>query len=177
MKSLTFYSFYKKISEFLSTEKRLLIAISGGMDSMTLLHLALGLRPNHKLFGVHVNHGLRSKSKSEQKFVERLCINYNIPLFVKKINTHFHQKESVEMWARRLRYNAFSEAKKEFDCDYVMTAHHANDSVETIIMRLDDGCGIEGLRGIPKNNGVFIRPSIPQPSSKRIIIVSTESFA
>ena len=88
MKSLNFFSFYNKISEFLSTEKRLLIAISGGMDSMTLLHLCLGLRPNHKLFGVHVNHGLRSKSKSEQKFIERLFKNYNVPLFVKKINTH-----------------------------------------------------------------------------------------
>ena len=103
MKSLTFLSFNNKISEFLLTEKRLLIAISGGMDSMTLLHLALGLRPKHKLFVVHVNHGLRSKSKSEQKFVERSCKNYNIPLFVKKINTHFHQQESIEMWARRVR--------------------------------------------------------------------------
>ena len=165
MKSLTFFSFYNKISEFLSTEKRLLIAVSGGMDSMTLLHLFLGLRPNHKLFGVHVNHGLRFKSKSEQKFVERVCKNYNVPLFVKKINSQYHKEESIEMWARRVRYNAFSEVKRELNCDYVMTAHHANDSVETIIMHLNDGCGIEGLRGIPKSNGVFIRPLLTYKKS------------
>ena len=92
MKSLNFFSFYNKISEFLSTEKRLLIAISGGMDSMTLLHLCLGLRPNHKLFGVHVNHGLRSKSNSEQKFIDNwnAIFRGNILKTYKKLPCYWH---------------------------------------------------------------------------------------
>ena len=157
-KSLTFDSFLNEMSEFLLGEKRLLVAISGGVDSVALLHLCLQLQPNHKLFAVHVNHGLRHDSKSEQSFIERLCLKYKIPLLIKRFKPDFNKKESVEMWARRVRLNAFLETRKEFDCDYIMTAHHSNDNLETILMHLDDGCGVEGLRGIPKQNGFIIRP-------------------
>ena len=71
-KSLTFNSFLNEMSEFLLGEKRLLVAISGGIDSVALLHLCLQLQPNHKLFAVHVNHGLRHDSKSEQSLKKSL---------------------------------------------------------------------------------------------------------
>ena len=84
LKSLTFNSFNFGISKFLSNNNNLLLAISGGMDSVALLHLCLRLRPKHKLYAVHVNHGLRSESTFEQKFVKNLCNKYKIPLYTKK---------------------------------------------------------------------------------------------
>ena len=78
-KLLTFNSFNSTISKYLSNNKNLLLAISGGMDSVALFHLCLGLRPKHKLYAVHINHGLRSESIFEQKFVKNLCKKYKIP--------------------------------------------------------------------------------------------------
>ena len=89
LKLLTFNSFNCEISKFLSNNNNLLLAISGGMDSVVLLHLSLGLRPRHKLYAVHVNHGLRSESTFEQKFVKNLCSKYNIPLLAKKYCPNF----------------------------------------------------------------------------------------
>ena len=73
LKSLTFNSFKNEISKLLSNKKKLLIALSGGMDSVALLHLCLGLRPKYKLYAVHINHGLRSESIFEQAFIKDLC--------------------------------------------------------------------------------------------------------
>ena len=128
------------------------------MDSVALFHLCLGSKIKNKIFAVHVNHQLRANSETDQLFVEDLCMKHNVPLFVKKNHVEIKNGESNEMWARRIRYNAFIEGKSKFDCDYVITAHHANDLVETIVMQLNNGCGIEGLRGIPKINGPYFRP-------------------
>ena len=128
------------------------------MDSVALFHLCLGSKIKNKIFAVHVNHELRAKSKTDQLFVEDLCLKHNVPLFVKRNHVEIKNGESTEMWARRIRYNAFIEGKSKFDCDYIITAHHANDLVETIIMQLNNGCGIEGLRGIPKINKPYFRP-------------------
>ena len=99
---LTFNLFNSSISKYLSNNKNLLLAISGGMDSVALLYLCLGLRPKHKLYAVHINHGLRSESIYEQKFVKNLCKKYEIPLFIKKCEPNFANGESMEMWARRV---------------------------------------------------------------------------
>ena len=64
----------------------------------------------------------------------------------------------MEMWARRIRQKYFKLAKEKFKCDFIFTAHHLNDKVETMIMNLDKGCSIEGLRGIPKQNNFILRP-------------------
>ena len=166
LKLLTFNSFNCEISKFLSNNNNLLLAISGGMDSVALLHLCLGLRPKHKLYAVHINHGLRLESMFEQKFVNNLCMKYKIPLFIKKCDPNFANGESMEMWARRVRHDTYLSAKGKFNCDYILTAHHANDLVETILMHLDSGCGIEGLKGIPKKNRHIIRPLLPYKKSE-----------
>ena len=165
-KLLTFNSFNSSISKYLSNNENLLIAISGGMDSVALLHLCLGLRPKHKLYAVHINHGLRSESIFEQKFVNNLCKKYKIPLFIKKCDSNIANGESMEMWARRIRQDTYLSAKEKFDCDYILTAHHANDLVETILMHLDSGCGIEGLKGIPKINQQIMRPLLHYKKSE-----------
>ncbi|MFL3024780.1 MAG: tRNA lysidine(34) synthetase TilS, partial [Candidatus Neomarinimicrobiota bacterium] len=68
------------------------------------------------------------------------------------------KNESIEMWARRMRQKYFELARENFKCDFIFTAHHLNDKVETILMNLDKGCSIEGLRGIPKKNKFILRP-------------------
>ena len=119
LKSLTFNSFNFGISKFLSNNNNLLLAISGGMDSVALLYLCLRLRPKHKLYAVHVNHGLRSRSTIEQKFVKNLCNKYKIPLYTKKYYSTFLKGESMEMWARRVRQSTYLSAKEKFNCDYI----------------------------------------------------------
>ena len=136
------------------------MAVSGGMDSVALLHLTAEMRSaaNFQVFAVHVNHGLRNASEEEEMFVQDLCDGFNVSLTVHHANSEFLKGESMEMWARRVRQDAFESTRKKLNCDYILTAHHANDNLETILMHLDDGCGIEGLRGIPKKNGMTIRP-------------------
>lgn len=83
-----------------------------------------------------------------------------IPLITYKANFVQNKNESMEMWARRTRQHYFELARKNFQCDFIFTGHHLNDKVETIIMNLDNGCSIEGLRGIPKKNKYILRPLI-----------------
>ena len=118
-KLLTFNSFNSSISKYLSNNKNLLLAISGGMDSVALLYLCLGLRPKHKLYAVHINHGLRLESMFEQKFVNNLCMKYKIPLFIKKCDPNFANGESMEMWARRVRYDTYLSAKGKFNLSLI----------------------------------------------------------
>lgn len=134
------------------------MAISGGMDSVALLHLASQFQSDHDIYAVHVNHGLRDVSNSEEQFVKAFCKSLDIPLTIHRADTPQQKGESMEMWSRRIRQSAFASAQEQFNCDWTLTAHHANDNVETILMHLDDGCGIEGLRGIPKQNGNMLRP-------------------
>ncbi len=155
---LTFPRFLRELNSFISPKDRFLVAISGGMDSVALLYLASQLQQDHDIYAVHVNHGLRDASDFEEKFVSELCESLNIPLSVHHANSPQKKGESMEMWARRIRQSAFDSAQKEFNCDWSLTAHHGNDNVETILMHMDDGCGIEGLRGIPKQNGKILRP-------------------
>ena len=146
-RSLTLNRFTRNFNSLVSKKSRLLVAVSGGMDSIALLHLSSKFKKDYEIFGVHVNHGLREASESEEKFVRGLCHDYNILLSVHNANRYFIPGESMEMWARRIRQDAFESARKEYNCDFVLTAHHANDNAETILMHLDDGCGVEGLRG------------------------------
>ena len=134
------------------------MAISGGKDSICLIHLASQLRPNHKIFAVHINHGIREDSLNEEKKVSNYCQSLKIPLIVYKAHYYPDNNESMEMWARRIRQKYFKLARQNFECDFILTGHHLNDKIETIIMNLDNGCSIEGYRGIPKQNKFILRP-------------------
>ena len=158
---LTFTQFARELNSVISTKDRLLVAVSGGMDSVALLHLTYQLQSAHDVYAVHVNHGLRDPSDSEELFVHSLCESMDIPLAIHGAEDNRRQGESMEMWGRRIRHTAFESAQKEFNCNWILTGHHANDNVETILMHLEDGCGIEGLRGIPVQNGKILRPLLP----------------
>ena len=138
----------------------LLLTVSGGIDSVVLADLChrAGIR-----FGVaHVNFGLRgSESDADEAFVRQLASTYGVPFHY----THFKTKEvageegiSVQMAARQLRYPWFEAVADEFGYDFVATAHHQNDVLETVLLNLVRGTGLAGLRGIPVRQGRIIRP-------------------
>ena len=140
--------------------KKLLIAISGGLDSMMLFHLCKELGMN---IGVaHCNFGLRGEeSKVETLFVKTKMEEAQTPCYIKYFNTYAYAKEkkkSTQMAARELRYTWFQELVEVHDFQYILTAHHADDTAETLLINLSRGTGVKGLSGIPRQNKNVVRP-------------------
>lgn len=144
-------------------EKKLFLAVSGGLDSMVLLHLMKQLP--YEIAVLHCNFQLRGlESFGDQEFIQNYCDQNNIPIFT----THFDTKAfaedyklSTQVAARELRYSWFYEQLEEQNFDYILTAHHADDNLETFIINLTRGTGLEGLTGIPEQNDKVIRPLLP----------------
>ncbi len=141
-------------------QNRLLLAISGGVDSMTMLHLFLDCGFNVSM--AHCNFGLRdAESDGDEEFVSRTAMNLGIPLYVKRFDTKTYAEEhkvSIQMAARDLRYSWFRKLMQEHGFNKIATAHHANDVAETFLINLTRGTGIKGLTGIAINNNQLIRP-------------------
>lgn len=148
-------------SRFPFIEKsKLLIAISGGMDSVVLAHLCYEMKLNFAL--AHCNFNLRgNESDIDEDFVVQLADDLNVEVYVESFETETYAKEqqlSTQMAARELRYTWFNELMEQLNFDYLMTAHHADDNLETFLINLSRGTGLEGLTGIPELNGNIIRP-------------------
>ncbi|WP_299260936.1 tRNA lysidine(34) synthetase TilS [uncultured Aquimarina sp.] len=144
-------------------EKKLLIACSGGLDSIVLTHMChlLGLD-----FGIaHCNFKLRgTESEGDEEFVSELANKMTVPFFITNFATEEYAKSnklSIQMAARELRYNWFRELVLEYQYDYVLTAHHKDDNLETFLINLSRGTGIDGLTGIPEINDIYVRPLLP----------------
>jgi tRNA(Ile)-lysidine synthase len=144
-------------------ESKLLIAISGGLDSVVLAHLCKFLKLDFSL--AHCNFSLRGEeSNTDQAFVIQLAKDLEVEIFTKTFQTEeFAKKEklSIQLAARKLRYNWFEEILETETLDYVLTAHHADDNLETLLINLSRGTGIEGLTGIPPQNNNIVRPLLP----------------
>lgn len=144
-------------------EKKLLVATSGGIDSMVLIHLLQKLKFNIGL--AHCNFQLRnSESDADEKFVKSYAELHKIPCFIIKFDTKNYSevnKLSAQVAARNLRYNWFNEILVQEKYDFIITAHHADDVAETFMINLSRGTGLEGLTGIPSQNGNIIRPMLP----------------
>ncbi len=163
----------KAITDFLNKyripkEAGFIIAVSGGADSISLLHAFKYL--NLKILALHCNFGLRGKeSDMDEQFVKRFCDTYGIALSVKKFATTLYAKEkgiSIEMAARELRYNWFAEMKTRKKMDYIVVGHHADDLAETFFINICRGTGIKGLTGIKPINGDLLRPLLPFPRTE-----------
>lgn len=139
---------------------RLLLAISGGHDSMVMAHLFQLC--NYSFSVAHVNFQLRGEdSDRDEQFVKDWCSQYKIPVFSQRVETNNYATEnklSVQMAARDLRYAWFNEVLNQNGFQYVVTAHHLNDSIETVLINLARGTGLEGLTGISAKSGNLIRP-------------------
>nr|WP_293295123.1 tRNA lysidine(34) synthetase TilS [Allomuricauda sp.] len=144
-------------------DKRLLLACSGGLDSMVLAHLCLGLGLDIEL--AHCNFKLRgAESNGDEDFVRNSGRQWGVQVHVKHFETEEYARNhgiSIQMAARDLRYQWFTEILDNTSCGYVLTAHHADDSLETFLINLSRGTGLDGLSGIPEINGKVIRPLLP----------------
>jgi tRNA(Ile)-lysidine synthase len=141
-------------------DKKLLIAISGGVDSVVLTHLLHEL--NFDISLAHCNFQLREKeSDLDEEFIGLLAQKTSNQIFTIKFDTEefaSKNKLSTQIAARELRYNWFQEVIKKHNFDYVLTAHHADDNLETFLINLTRGSGLDGFTGIPKINGNIVRP-------------------
>lgn len=157
----------KQLSEFITQfnirkEDRFLIAISGGIDSVALTHL---MHTNGFSLGLaHFNYQLRGEeSEKDEEFVKQLAANWNLTLHSNSANTKelaAQQKKGIQELARDLRYEWFQRLAESTPYNWIVTAHHLNDSVETTILNLTKGTGLRGLKGIPPVNQNVIRPLI-----------------
>ena len=169
MKNSVFNQFEKSLYEALSNGdhirvgQQIIIAVSGGKDSMTLLYsmcrIADGLKL--KINAVHINHHLRDNSNNDQILMEKFCKQLKINFTLDHLNPATKLKgESPEAWARNHRYASLERTRKEIGADWIFTAHHGNDQIETILFHLSQGTGISGLRGIHDNQGHILRPML-----------------
>jgi len=154
-----FQQYIKSISLFNSTD-RILLAVSGGVDSIAMVQLFKNAGFN---FGIaHVNFGLRGEeSDRDEAFVQQLAKELNVPFYDKHFNTKQYaadHKISVQMAARDLRYAWFDEILNEHSYNFVATAHHLDDQAETFFINLLRGTGISGMHGILPKQGKLIRP-------------------
>lgn len=143
-------------------ERPLLLACSGGLDSMALAHLCVGAGLKIRL--AHCNFNLRgSESDGDELFVREWAKTMGVEIEVKSFDTKAHIAKhggSVQMAARELRYGWFEELLQTGPFEYVLTAHHADDALETFLINLSRGTGLDGLAGIPVQNGRVIRPML-----------------
>jgi len=148
-----------------------ILGLSGGADSMCLLHMLLELRETHGLtiVCVHVNHGIRKAADTDEAFVKSSCDTLSIELRTYRVDAKSHSaknKQSIEAAARELRYQCFEDARQYFSQTYdgknfkIATAHNLNDVSETVLMNFLRGSGLQGLSGIPPVRGNIIRPLI-----------------
>ena len=145
----------KKEFSFLNKSK-LLVCVSGGVDSMVLINLLKRL--NYDVSIAHCNFNLRNdESDLDEDFVKSYAFNNSIQFFSKSFVTQL-RKHSMQMAARNLRYKWFYNILKTEKLDYIITAHHLDDSLETFILNLSRASGIEGLTGIKQLNDVIARP-------------------
>ena len=168
--------FMKRVLIYLHTLLRkndcIVVATSGGPDSMCLLHLLCELKQelNLKLIVAHVNHNLREASKMEASFVQKVCEENN--LIYEYLEIKDYGQENIEQAARLKRYNFFDELVHTYHAKYLMTAHHGDDLMETILMRLTRGSSLKGYAGFKKeyekDNYKVVRPLITQTKQEII---------
>lgn len=152
--------FFRKNPE-LTANKKILLAVSTGVDSMVLLHLMEQQGAN---IGVaHVDHQLRPESKAEADFLRNYCEEHKLPFYL-KVWQH-PVVRNVEAEARRVRYTFFKEIMGQEKYDFILTAHHGDDQLETLLMRLTRGGSFIGHSGIVRQqkfgDGILLRPLLP----------------
>lgn len=144
-------------------DSKLLIAVSGGIDSVVLAHLCHLLKLDFSL--AHCNFKLRYEdSDRDAVFVKSLAEKLKVQEHNIEFDTTSYSEDkniSTQMAARELRYFWFEELIKKFNYDYVLTAHHTNDNIETVLINLTRGTSLHGLSGIPEVNGNIVRPLLP----------------
>lgn len=139
---------------------RVLCAVSGGVDSMYLLHrmAELGAQRGFTVGCAHFNHGLRGvESDRDEAFVRAQCEKLGVPFYAGRGDVTSVRGMGTEAAARELRYAFLTHCADEHGYDWITTAHTADDNAETLLLNLARGCGLRGLTGIPPQRGKLLR--------------------
>lgn len=159
-----------RLSSELGRRPSILLAVSGGVDSMTMAHLAMSSTVPERICVAHMNFSLRGdESDGDEAFVRQWCKERGIELFCKKVDTQAYagmKGISIEMAARELRYSWFESLLAENHLDFVAVAHNLNDCAETMYLNILRGTGLKGICGIRPVNGRIIRPLLEFPRSE-----------
>ncbi|MBK9794065.1 MAG: tRNA lysidine(34) synthetase TilS [Sphingobacteriales bacterium] len=154
----------------------ILVACSGGVDSMVLVDVLLKLNYNVSL--AHCNFQLRGKeSDADELFLQDFAMKHNIPFYNIKFDTKEYKQNkdvSTQMAARELRYNWFEQIRKENHYHSIAVAHHLDDQFETVLLNMTKGTGIKGLTGMQPKNGYIIRPLL-EISKQEILLYAKEN--
>lgn len=151
------------LQNYQDSKKRFLCAVSGGLDSMCLLHFlhTWGREQGFLFSAAHFNHHLRETADRDENFVQQICHQWEIECVTGSGDVQlFSEQEgySIEEAARILRYDFLRQTARNLDCEIILTAHHANDLAETVLLNLIRGSGIKGLTGIPVYREKILRP-------------------
>ena len=155
----------------INQKDKIVIGVSGGPDSMTLLSVLNKLKEdlNIQIYVAHINHMIRKEADEETEYVKEFCKKINVEFFYKKIDV---QKEAerlkigTEEAGRKIRYEFFYEIAKKTEANKIATAHNSNDNAETVLMNIIRGTSVSGLTGIDAQRGKIIRPLIELPRSE-----------
>lgn len=173
----TFQNLLQAKFSFLN-ESHLLVAVSGGLDSMVLVDLCKKLDLNISL--AHCNFKLRGiESNGDEDLIKSYSKTHSIELFTTSFETDSYArstKQSIQMAARQLRYEWFESLQEEHGFDFVLTAHHADDNLETFLINLSRGTGLEGLTGIPTINGSIVRPILEFTRHEILVFATTQNL-
>jgi tRNA(Ile)-lysidine synthase len=155
-----------QIAPLIPAHNRILIGLSGGVDSVVLLHLLHQFAPRYfwQLSALHVHHGISANAEAWVKFCTDLCTNYSIPLIIEHVDITPLRAHGIEAAARKLRQAAFAKQP----CDVVALAHHADDQSETLLLQLLRGAGVRGASAMPlfaerENSPNLLRPLLHFP--------------
>lgn len=156
-------------SEFFTRKDAVLVGLSGGPDSVCLLHFLqyLAKEKHFALAAVHVNHGLRGKAaQADQEFCQQLCAKLDIDLFIKKTDAKKTAQKyglSPEHGARKARYQAYRAVAKKWGATKLALGHHLDDQAETVLLNLLRGTQVKGLAGIPLRRPLSAGVEIVRP--------------
>ena len=162
-----------KKSGLIKKNEKILVAFSGGPDSVFLYNLLFFLREYYsiEISLIYVNHNLRKDVKNDLNFVEEFSKKNNVPLYIESVDVRKYaaeNKKSIELAARELRYEAIEKVLQNLNYDKIATGHNLDDNIETFIFRLLRGTSLKGLKGIPSERKNIIRP-ILQFEKKEIL--------
>ncbi len=169
----------KYLKEKIEPNSSVIVATSGGPDSMALLTLINEIKKekNTQIICAHVNHKLRKESEEEAKMVKNYCTKNNIIFEYMTINKY---EGNTENYARKQRYNFFDKLSEKYDAKYLLTAHHGDDLTETVIMRIIRGSSLKGYSGFSKEtkkeNYEILRPLIEKTKSEILTYVQKNNI-
>ncbi len=168
--------------ELIPPKNRVLVALSGGADSVALLHGLLALNPElgYSVSAAHLNHGIRgAAADSDEAFCRNLCDGWGVPFCSQRIDCPAlarERKQSLEEAARNARYAFLEETATSIGARCIATAHHANDQAETVLLNLLRGTGASGLRGMRQGRNNIIRPLLDVTRGEILEYISLNSL-